>query len=132
VAGGPRAILRLEGALLFVAALVAYRHAGGGLGALAAAFLLPDVAFVAYLAGPRFGAAAYNATHALLGPTLLGALAALLPATSRSGTVWLSALVWAAHVGFDRMLGYGLKYASAFGDTHLGRVGITARPAPAG
>jgi hypothetical protein len=33
------------------------------------------------------------------------------------------ALIWLAHVGVDRALGYGLKYASAFGDTHLGRIG---------
>ena len=28
---------------------------------------------------------------------------------------------------FDRMLGYGLKYATAFGATHLGQVGRAAR-----
>ena len=33
------------------------------------------------------------------------------------------ALIWAAHIGFDRALGYGLKYPSGFGDTHLGRIG---------
>jgi hypothetical protein len=32
-------------------------------------------------------------------------------------------LIWAAHIGFDRGLGYGLKYPTGFGDTHLGRVG---------
>ena len=32
------------------------------------------------------------------------------------------ALVWIAHIGFDRALGYGLKYPSAFADTHLGRI----------
>jgi len=31
------------------------------------------------------------------------------------------AAVWAAHIGFDRMLGYGLKDTTVFGDTHLGR-----------
>jgi hypothetical protein len=35
-------------------------------------------------------------------------------------------LVWAAHIGFDRTLGYGLKYPSAFGDTHLGTIGKAA------
>jgi hypothetical protein len=38
-------------------------------------------------------------------------------------------LIWAAHVGIDRALGFGLKYASAFGDTHLGRIGRAARSA---
>jgi Domain of unknown function (DUF4260) len=28
-----------------------------------------------------------------------------------------------AHIGLDRALGYGLKYSTAFGDTHLGRTG---------
>jgi hypothetical protein len=33
------------------------------------------------------------------------------------------ALIWIAHIGLDRMLGYGLKYGTSFVDTHLGRVG---------
>jgi hypothetical protein len=28
-----------------------------------------------------------------------------------------------AHVGFDRALGFGLKYGTGFGDTHLSRTG---------
>jgi hypothetical protein len=28
-------------------------------------------------------------------------------------------LIWVAHIGFDRLLGYGLKYPVAFGATHL-------------
>jgi hypothetical protein len=31
-------------------------------------------------------------------------------------------LAWFAHIGLDRAVGYGLKYPTAFGDTHLGRV----------
>jgi hypothetical protein len=30
--------------------------------------------------------------------------------------------VWIAHIGFDRLLGYGLKYDTAFKDTHPGKV----------
>jgi hypothetical protein len=37
------------------------------------------------------------------------------------------ALIWLAHIGIDRALGYGLKYASGFGFTHLGRIGPAAR-----
>jgi len=32
-------------------------------------------------------------------------------------------LIWTAHIGFDRVQGYGLKYPTAFSDTHLGRIG---------
>jgi hypothetical protein len=36
------------------------------------------------------------------------------------------ALIWMAHIGFDRALGYGLKYSAGFGFTHLGRIGPAA------
>jgi hypothetical protein len=32
------------------------------------------------------------------------------------------AMIWLAHIGFDRALGYGLKYSAGFGFTHLGRL----------
>jgi hypothetical protein len=35
------------------------------------------------------------------------------------------AAIWAAHIGLDRMLGYGLKYTSSFNDTYLGHIGRT-------
>lgn len=33
---------------------------------------------------------------------------------------WQIALIWFAHIGFDRALGYGLKYPLGFRVTHLG------------
>ena len=32
------------------------------------------------------------------------------------------ALIWLGHIGVDRLIGYGLKYPTAFKDTHLQRV----------
>jgi hypothetical protein len=32
-------------------------------------------------------------------------------------------LVWLAHIGADRVLGYGLKYGDNFQHTHLGQLG---------
>ena len=32
-------------------------------------------------------------------------------------------LVWLAHIGMDRLLGYGLKYDDHFQHTHLGLIG---------
>lgn len=115
VLGAPRALLRLEGATLLALAIAAFGHLGHGWGLFAAMFFAPDLAMLGYLAGARAGAAAYNATHTLLGPA---ALAALAHATHHSHLGAL-ALIWAAHIGFDRLLGYGLKYESAFGHTHL-------------
>ena len=36
-------------------------------------------------------------------------------------------MIWCAHIGFDRALGYGLKSAAGFEFTHLGRIGRGAR-----
>lgn len=100
-------------------AVAAYAQFGAGWGWFALLFLLPDLSFLGYLRGPRVGALAYNAAHSYAGPLallaagVLGAMPALLAL----------ALVWCAHIGFDRALGYGLKYTSGFGDTHLGRIG---------
>ena len=119
VRGGVRALLRMEAALLFALALWAYGRWGAGWGMFAACFLLPDLAFLGYLAGPRVGALAYNVTHALVGP--LATLALGIAGGER--TVLAAGLIWIAHVVFDRMLGYGLKYATGFRTTHLGRIG---------
>lgn len=31
-------------------------------------------------------------------------------------------LTWIAHIGIDRMIGYGLKYTSEYKDTHFQKV----------
>jgi hypothetical protein len=119
VVGGVRLLLRLEGAAALAAALALYAHGGFSWLLLAALFLSPDLTMLAYFAGPRIGAAAYNAAHVYALPLalLLAGFIAGLPAATAG------ALIWIAHIGIDRALGYGLKYATGFGDTHLGRIG---------
>jgi hypothetical protein len=117
--GGVRVLLRLEGAAVVAAAVGLYAHAGFSWPIFALMFFVPDLSMLAYLAGPRVGAAGYNLAHSYL-PALALALAGFFvgfPAASACG------LIWIAHIGFDRALGYGLKYSSGFGDTHLGRIG---------
>jgi hypothetical protein len=123
VAGGVRGMLRLEGVALAAAALAAYAATGAEWKTFALLFLVPDLSFVAFMFGPRIGAAAYNAMHATPGPLALGAAALVL----HQPFALSLALIWMAHVGFDRAFGYGLKYASGFRDTHLGRIGRTTR-----
>lgn len=117
VTGGVRALLRLEGTALFLCALAVYWHLGASWWMLALLFLAPDLSFLAYLAGPRIGATVYNAAHSIIGPVLL-ATAGLLAAP----ILIAPALIWLAHIGMDRALGYGLKYAAGFAFTHLGRI----------
>jgi Domain of unknown function (DUF4260) len=117
--GGVRAVLRLEGAAAFAAAVALYAHAGFSWPLFALLLLAPDLAMLAYFIGPGAGAFVYNLAHtyALALPL---ALAGFFLDSSLALTL---ALIWVAHIGLDRMLGYGLKYPSSFGDTHLGRIG---------
>lgn len=119
VAGTPRLLLRLEGLALLAAATWVFAQTGQSWWLYAILFFAPDLSFAAYAAGPRTGAIVYNALHSTIGAALLGSAGLLL-----EHPLLLSlAAIWAAHVGFDRVMGYGLKYATAFGDTHLGRIG---------
>ena len=72
-----------------------------------------------YAAGPVAGAVLYNLMHTLALPLVGLSLAAGFDRPDLAGL----ALIWLAHIGLDRALGYGLKYASGFGDTHLGVIG---------
>jgi len=119
IAGGVGTILRLEGLALLAVALLLYRNTHASWLLFAGLFLLPDISFAGYLFGPRIGALAYNTAHSTLGPLIVAALDLAWP-SPHSLTI---ALIWLAHVGFDRALGYGLKKASGFRDTHLGRIG---------
>ncbi len=113
-----KTILRLEGAAAFAAAVALYAHAGFSWPMFALLILAPDLAMLPYLIGPRAGAAAYNLVHtyALPLPLALAGFWFASPVAAALG------LIWIAHIGMDRMLGFGLKYASGFADTHLGRV----------
>lgn len=112
-------LLRLENAALGALAIGLYWHSGASWWLFAALILAPDLAFVFYLRGPKVGAYVYNAAHSWIGPVVAGAAGSLWP----SPLVVSVALVWAAHIGLDRALGYGLKHETGFADTHLGRIG---------
>ncbi len=115
VHGTPGLLLRLEGAALLGLAVLFYARSDDGWGLFALLFLVPDVAMLGYLANPRLGAALYNAAHVTIGPATLG----VFGLTMAPAAVPV-ALIWAAHIGFDRAVGYGLKYPDRFQHTHLG------------
>ena len=117
--GGARTLLRLEGLALFVGMTLLYALWEGSWWVYAVLFLAPDLSFLGYLAGPRVGAAIYNAAHSYLAP-----MALMTTGFALSSPLTLSiAMIWLAHIGIDRALGYGLKYSNGFGFTHLGRIG---------
>ena len=119
VNGGPRVILRLEGLALLLGAVGLYYHLGLSWKFFAILFFAPDLSFIFFVFGPRVGAFAYNTVHSTVGALIV------LAASFVIANPWLMpvGLIWLSHVGFDRALGYGLKYGTAFGDSHLGRMG---------
>ena len=113
-----RLTLQGEGAALAAICVVLYAQMGGGWLMFALLILAPDVFMLGYLHSPRLGAALYNIGHSYLSPFALAA-SAFFTAMPMG---LLLALIWGAHIGADRALGYGLKYPSFFKDTHLGRL----------
>jgi hypothetical protein len=117
--GGVRTLLRLEGLALFLGMTLLYGVWDGSWWVYAILFLAPDLSFAGYLAGPKAGAVIYNAAHSYMAPMTL-----MITGFALSAPLVLSiAMIWLAHIGFDRTLGYGLKYFAGFGFTHLGRIG---------
>ena len=111
-------LLRVEGLAVAAGALALYLHLGFGWLLLVALALAPDLSAVGYALGPRVGAVAYDIAHCEALPILVGVIGILHGA---DGHVQVS-LIWLTHIGVDRAVGYGLKYPTAFKDTHLQRV----------
>jgi len=117
-----KSLLKLEELAQLLLAVLVFAHLPFAWWVLPATFLLPDLSMLGYLAGPRVGAISYNLAHhkALAIAVGVAGWALALPGLLLAGTVLLF------HSAFDRLLGYGLKYATGFQDTHLGRVGKEA------
>lgn len=101
---------------MLIGTIAAYTGLGMGWIWFAVLFLAPDIGMVGYLAGPRRGALLYNTFHTYLLPVVLIGAGWYLSAS----TAVSIGLIWTAHIGMDRMLGYGLKRPTGFRDTHLG------------
>ena len=100
------------------AAIALYVHEGFSALAFLVFFLAPDISMLGYVAGERTGALLYDIAHFEAWPVALGTAGVL----SGSDVAIQVALIWLAHTGVDRLLGYGLKYPSSFRDSHLQRV----------
>lgn len=113
----PRALLHLEGAAVLLVATVAFFRLGHPWWLFLLLLLAPDLSLLGLLAGPRVGAVAYNVVHTMVGPlALLGVGWWLGGSQSMAVAV---ALVWLAHIGMDRLVGYGLRYPDSEQRTHF-------------
>jgi len=114
----PSLLLRLEGLLVFIVALLSYTQLNGNWILFTLLLLAPDVSMLGYLKDVKLGALTYNAIHTYALPAMLFAVSYF---TGFNLGLLLS-IIWFAHIGRDRLLGFGLKYPTEFRDTHLQRI----------
>jgi hypothetical protein len=120
-------LLRLEGLTVAAVTAALYARTGASWWLFAALWLTPDLSMLGYLAGSCRGARSYNAVHTYVVPGVLALSGLLLHVNA----LLPFALIWANHIGVDRLMGYGLKYADGFGFTHLGLLGKRDATLPA-
>ena len=111
----PAILLRVEEAVLLALVVFTYQQLHYSWPLFAILFFAPDLFMLGYLLNPHLGAAAYNLAHTLTLPFALLLTGYLLHWHTSAAL----SLIWIAHIAFDRLLGYGLKYPTFFKDTHL-------------
>lgn len=117
--GSPLLLLRLEGLAVAAITLLLYARTGASWWLFAGLWLAPDLSMLGYLINACWGARIYNAVHTYVVPVTLAFAALALGASAQLPI----ALIWINHIAIDRLMGYGLKYATGFGWTHLGQLG---------
>ena len=116
----PSFLLHIEEIALLLLTLFAFQHLHASWLLFVILFLTPDLFMLGYLLSTRIGAATYNLAHTLTLPLAL-LLASYIQHWNPGSAL---ALIWVAHIAFDRLLGYGLKYPTFFNDTHLQHISI--------
>ena len=119
VTGDVRWLLRIEGLAIFAFSLMAYDFMGFPWGFFILVFLVPDFSLFAYFHSPKVGGVVYNIMHSYIIPLMLFAYGFFVSSSAADKL----AIIWIAHIGFDRALGFGLKYARGFRYTHFGKLG---------
>lgn len=112
-------LLKLEEAAVFLFCIFLFSQLSFAWWWFPALLLLPDIGMIGYILNPKAGSFTYNLTHHRLVATLV----ALYAMTCGDDHWKLIAIILFAHISFDRMLGYGLKYNGNFQNTHLGMIG---------
>lgn len=111
-------IIRLEGLLVFLACIYAFVLNDYNLIWFFVLLLFPDLSMIGYIKGNKAGAVTYNLFHTYL---LSGSIL-VIGIIIKSDILIQLGIIWTAHIGIDRLMGYGLKYPTDFKDTHLDRL----------
>ena len=116
-------LLKLEEIAIFLFCIFLFSKLNFAWWWFPALLLLPDIGMVGYIVNSKIGAFTYNLTHHRLVATIIA-----FYAITYGDDYWkLFAIILFAHISFDRILGYGLKYNDSFQHTHLGIIGRKKR-----
>lgn len=110
---------RVEASAILASSILLYWHLDFSILLFVLLLFVFDVFMVGYLINPVIGAYTYNLGHSMIIPPILFVIGYV---TDTRLLVGLS-LIWFAHIGLDRILGFGLKYTKGFTETHLGHIG---------
>ena len=83
-------------------------------------FFAPDIGMIGYLVNTKVGAFTYNLLH----HKGIASLLMIVGIVVANDYLLVAGLIMFAHASFDRILGYGLKYADSFKHTSLGFIGV--------
>ena len=113
-----RIMLHIEGLAIFLASIGLYWYMGANGWLFIFLLFAPDLAFLVYVINKSIGVQVYNIAHTYSLSISLAVISLLLG--------WqfgiALGLIWTAHIGLDRLVGYGLKYGAENKDTHLQRI----------
>lgn len=113
-----RVILHIEGLAVLVLSLYFYSSLHFSWLLFFVLLFVPDFSMFSYFINQKVDAFIYNIFHTYSLP-----IAIILSGKLLSQSMILAiGLIWLAHIGMDRMLGYGLKYPTNFKETHFSRI----------
>jgi len=110
---------RVEAAVLFGVSLALYMWFDFPTYIFFSLLFVFDLSMLGYFIDDRTGALLYNLGHSIAWPLGLFWYSVFYD----SSVAFAFGLIWLAHIGMDRALGYGLKFSTGFNHTHLGKLG---------
>ncbi|MCU5473194.1 DUF4260 domain-containing protein [Bacillus paranthracis] len=111
-------IVHFEGLIVFLAVIYMYSLYEFSWVIFWVFLLAPDLSMLAYGINNQVGANIYNLFHTYI----ISILIVIIGVYFKIDIVIMIGLIWTAHIGMDRMFGYGLKYEADFKDTHIQRL----------
>ncbi|HDR7966296.1 DUF4260 domain-containing protein [Bacillus pacificus] len=113
-----KSIVHFEGLVVFLATIYTYSLYEFSWIIFWVFLLAPDLSMLAYGINNQVGANIYNLFHTYI----ISILIVIIGVYFKIDIVIIIGLIWTAHIGMDRMFGYGLKYETDFKDTHIQRL----------